>query len=232
MSRRRLVLAAAAALVALVAGGCKRHWFYEWRDEPYVRPVFRKGEAAALAWMDSVWVDDREIGVRALGVHAREARARGDEATARRLARRLMDHYETESCPETRGLILALCLREAGEGDAEVHAFLVAKLAAGEHPAAAAQSLAALRPPGAFEAIDAALRRCASFETRYELLEALWLLGDARAVPVLERVLAEFDSTWPERIHRQPRAECRKALAGRLETLRVACPGPAPEGPK
>jgi len=232
VSRRGLAVAAAAALAALAAGGCKRHWFYEWRDEPYVRPIFRKGEAAALAYMDSVWVDDREIGVRALAVHAREARERGDEATARRLARRLMDHYETESCPETRGLILALCLREAGEGDAEVHAFLVARLLAGEHPAAAAQSLAALRPPGAFEAIEGALRRSASFETRYELLEALWLLGEARAVPVLERALAEFDSAWPERIHHQRRAECRRALAGRLETLRAACPAPASKGSK
>ena len=73
MSARRGLLL--ACLAALAAAGCKRHWLYEWRDEPYIRPVFAKGEKAALARMRSMWVDDRDMGCRALSVMAREARA-------------------------------------------------------------------------------------------------------------------------------------------------------------
>jgi hypothetical protein len=212
-------------VAALLAGtaGCKRRCWYEWRDEPYVRPVFLKGERAALARMGSGWADDREIGCRALGVLAREARRRGDEAAARRMARKLMEHFETESNPETRSIILVLCLREAGREDAEVHAFLKSRLNSGEHPVAAAYSLASLRPDGAFEALSSALTRARDCGLRYELLGALWLLGDRRALPLLEGALEEIDAEWPERVRGTPRAECRRALAGRIETLRAAC---------
>jgi hypothetical protein len=210
-------------LVALGAAGCKRRWLYEWRDEPYIRPVFKKGEEKALARMSSMWVDDREIGVRALGALAREARERGDETKARELAGKLMTHYETERNPETRSMILAVCLREAGNGDSTVHAFLKSKLNSGEHPAAAAYCLATLRPPGTFGAISSALNHSEDFELRYELLGALWLLGDARAVPILERELAAVDEHWPERVHHMKKPDYRKALAGRLDTLKAAC---------
>ena len=221
-SRAALLLLFAAALPA-GAAGCKRHCWYEWRDEPYIRPVFLRGERAALARMRSLWIDDREIGCRALGTLAREARLRGEEDVARRMARALMDHFEAESNPETRSLILAVCLREAGREDAEVHAFLKSRLNSGEHPAAAAISLAALRPEGAFEALSSALRRARDPGLRYELLGALWLLGDRRALPLLERALQDVDAEWPERVHGVTRAECRRALAGRLQTLRAAC---------
>lgn len=220
MSARRGLLF--ACLAALAAAGCKQHWLYEWRDEPYIRPVFEKGEKAALARMRSMWADDRDMGCRALSVMAREARAAGEEAVARRRARALMDHYAGERDPEVRSTILALCLREAGEGDVAVHAFLKSKLNSGEHPASAAYALAALRPAGAFECLAAACARSRDFELRWELLGALWLLGDRRAVPVLEGALAEIEAAWPERVHHMRKEDYKKALAGRLVTLRAA----------
>lgn len=217
-------LLAGLALLVMAGGlGCKRRLWYEWRDEPYLRKVYRGGERKALARMRSFWHDDREIGARALAVIAREARAAGDEETARRLARQLMDHYRREDNYETRGIIVALCLREAGEGDSEVCGFLKSRLNSGEHPVAAAYSLATLRPTGAFEAISAAYEKTRDHEIRYELLGALWLLGDARAIPLLERALAEIDAGWPSRVHHMKKPLYRKALAGRLETLRAAC---------
>jgi hypothetical protein len=221
VANRLLLLPALLALAG--ASGCKRHCWYEWRDEPYVRKVHRRGERKALQQMRSFWIDDREIGARALAVIAREAREAGDETTARRLAHELMDHYRRERDFETRGVILALCLREAGEGDPQVQAFLKSRLNSGEHPAAAAYSLASLRPPGAFEAIAAAYRRARSHGLRYELLGALWLLGDRRAIPLIEGALAELDREWPERVHGMRKALYRRALAGRLRSLRLAC---------
>lgn len=221
MSARRALLL--LGLAALATAGCKRRAFYEWRDEPYIRPVYRGGERAALRRMKSRWPDDREIGCRALAVMAREARAKGQEEKARRYARTLMDHYATETSADTRSVLLALCLREAGRGDKVVGAFLASKVNSGEHPASAAYALAALKPPGAFESISAAFERAADFETRYELLGALWLLGDRRAVPIYEKTLAEIDSAWPARVHHMKKGDYKKALAGRLETLRAAC---------
>jgi hypothetical protein len=211
------------AVLLLAGAGCKHRCWYEWRDEPYVRKVFNRGEARALARMRSVWADDREIGARALAVIAREARAAGDEARARRLARELMDLYEREDNAETRSIILALCLREAGEGDPRVAAFIKSRLNSKEHAVAAAYALASLRPEGSFEVISGAYLRATDFGRRYGLLDALWLLGDRRALPIFERALERIDSEWPERIHHMKKPHYRKALAGRLETLRAAC---------
>jgi hypothetical protein len=212
-----------SALLAVASAGCKHRCWYEWRDEPYIRKVYARGERRALERMRSPCEDDREIGARALAVIAREARQAGDEERARRLARELMDLYDREDNEETRSIILALCLREAGEGDAAVAGFLKSRLHSAEHAAAAAYSLASLRPPGAFEAISEAYSRAEDFGRRYELLGALWLLGDRRALPLFERALDEIDDSWPERIHHMRKADYKRALAGRLRTLRVAC---------
>ncbi len=218
--------ALSCALLLLLLGGvsgCKHRCWYEWRDEPYIRKVHRGGERRALARMRSFWADDRDIGARALGVIAREARSAGQESRARRLAAELIRHYQREDKSGVRGTILALCLRDAGEGDPMVHAFIKSRLHSGEHPAAAAYTLASLRPEGAFEAIHDAYVKASDYELRYELLGALWLLGDARAVPVLAGALAEVDAEWPARVHHMKKLLYRRALAGRLQSLRTAC---------
>lgn len=138
-------------LSLFAAGGCGM--LYEWRDEPYLRPVYAGGESAARAKMGSSAAKDRDMGCRVLSVIAREARRRGDEARARRLARELMRHYEGEADPQVRSILVAVGLRNAGRGDAEVYRFLKEKLRRGQTPVAAAYTLAALRTPGAFTAI-------------------------------------------------------------------------------
>lgn len=218
--------AAPPALAFLLAvAGCGRRALYEWRDEPYLRPVYAAGEAAAREAMASRFADDRDIGCRVLSVIGREARRDGDEAKAREVARVLMLHCERETNPVVRSVVLAVCLRNVGAGDEAVHAFLKDRAALGGEPASAAYALAALRAPGAFEAIAGRYRVARGAGTRYELLGALWLLGDARAVGLLEEAAADMErprSSWPERIHHMRRGDCAKALRSRLATLRAA----------
>jgi len=224
-ARRGLILLALFIAASCCACGCGRRIFYEWRDEPYLRPVLAQGEAAARRRMGSVFADDRDIGCRVLSVIAREARRSGDETRARELAGELMEHYAGEPNPNVRSMLLAVCLRNAGRGDGRVADFLKVRLTRGEATASAAYALAALRAPGSFEAIAEALWEAGYCALEYELLGALWLLGDGRAIPLYEEALAEIDaepSSWPERIHSQRRDVYRKAMRSRLETLRAA----------
>jgi hypothetical protein len=217
-------LAAGCVLLA-AASCCNRRMLYEWRDEPYLRPVYARGRAEAVERMGSIFASERDIGCRALAVIGREALGSGDRATAREIARALMDHYRAEANLQIRSSILALCLRDVGAGDDDVTAFLEERLATYDMVAASAFALASLKPGGAYEAIERAYAmtlRARDHEHAYELLMALWLLGDARAVGAFEAALAELDRTWPAEIHHMKRPAYAKALAGRLETLRAA----------
>jgi len=219
-----IFLVAALALV-----GCGRRMLYEWRDEPYMRPVCAAGEAAARERMGSRFADDRDIGCRVLSVIGREAAKSGDAAKAREIAKALIAHCEHERSPAVRSTILAVCLRNVGEGDERVHEYLKKKTAFGGESASAAYALAALGGEGAFEAIAARYRAVGEhelgFELRYELLGALWLLGDPRGMAIMEAALADMEgplTSWPERIHHMRREDCAAALGSRLDTLRRA----------
>ena len=192
---------------------------YEWRDEPNIRPVVAEGRDAAVEDLKSTWDDDRTIACRALGQLAAAALDRGDATEARRIAQTLMAHFERETSHQVRSVILALALRDIGQENDAVKSFLLARLAADELPVAAAYSLAVLRPPGTFEAIHAAVLRSEP-ERRYELLQAMWLLGDPRAVPVFRDQLRAIERDWPSHIHNMDKHQYRKVLLGRLQTLR------------
>lgn len=225
MTRRAGSVLILMALAALAGGGCGRRMLYEWRDEPYMRPVYAAGEEAARARMGSRFADDRDIGCRVLSVIGREAARAGDGATAREAARVLMLHCEHEPSPMVRSGILAVCLRNVGAGNEKVYEFLKDRVAFGGESASAAYALAALRAQGAFESITARYRSVGDHGLKYELLGALWLLGDARGVGVLEKALAEMESSWsswPKRIHHMRRETCAVALRSRLETLRAS----------
>lgn len=208
-------LATIALATMLSTSACR---MYEWRDEPCIRPVVAEGVAAAIDDLTSFWDDDRTIACRALGQLAIAALDRGDAAEARRIAQLLMDHFERESCHQVRSVILALVLRDIGRNNDDVKSFLLARLAADELPVAAAYTLAVLRPPGAFEAMHAAVLRSEP-ERRYELLQAMWLLGDPRAVPVFREQLRDMDRDWPDHIHHMDKSQYRKVLLGRAQTL-------------
>jgi len=219
-----------AILVATLAlSGCGRRMLYEWRDEPYMRPVYAAGEAAARERMRSRFADDRDIGCRVLSVIGREAARSGDAAKAREIAGALIARCEHEPNASVRSTILAVCLRNVGKGDERVHEFLKNRIAFGAESASAAYALAALGRKGAFETIAARYRAAGGhelgYELRYELLGALWLLGDPRGVEILEAALADMEgplTSWPERIHHMRREDCATALRSRLETLRRA----------
>lgn len=219
-------LGRAILLCAMLAGGgCGRRVLYEWRDEPYLRPVYASGVEAARERMGSRYADDRDIGCRVLSVIGREAARAGDAETSREMARILMLHCEHEESPLVRSIILALCLRNVGAGNERVDKFLKGRVAFGGESASAAYTLASLRAPGAFESIAARYRSVSDYGLKYELLGALWLLGDARGVGVLEEALAEMErswTSWPGKIHHLPRETCVAALRSRLETLRAA----------
>lgn len=63
---------------------------------------------------------------------------------------------------------------------------------------------------------------------KYELLGALWLLGDGRAVPLYVKTLAEADLLWPRKIHHMKKKTYLQNLKARLETLRRAVAASAP----
>ena len=202
----------------LLAAGCGPALWYEWRDEPYVRPVYRRGASYCLRLLESRFASRREIAARALSVIARERRRAGDDEGARRLARRLMEFYRRQEDERTRAAVAALCLKNCGP-DPALEAFLKERIKRRETPTSAAMTLAAWRTPGAFEVISSLLAD--DHETRYEALMALWLLGDARGVRAFEKALSEIDS-WPERIHHMPKAVYRKNLEERLLTLKAS----------
>ncbi|MHC5058249.1 MAG: hypothetical protein ACYTKD_26635 [Planctomycetota bacterium] len=211
--------------LSLAGAACNRRAFYEWRDEPYLRPVYAGGEGAARERMASRFADERDIGCRTLSVIGREAARAGDAAKAREVARVLMAHCEHEPNPMVRSVVLAVCLRNVGAGNEDVHEFLKGRIAFGGESASAAYALAALGAPGAFESIAARYRAVGDHGLKYELLGALWLLGDARGVAVLEEALAEMErswTSWPKRIHHMRREMCVAALRSRLETLKAS----------
>jgi hypothetical protein len=211
--------------LALAGAACNRRAFYEWRDEPYLRPVYAGGEDAARERMASRFPDERDIGCRTLSVIGREAARGGNTSKAREAARVLMLHCEHEPDPTVRSVILALCLRNVGAGDEDVYEFLKGRVAFGGESASAAYALASLGAPGAFESIEARYRVVEDHGLKYELLGALWLLGDARGVGVLEEALEEMErswTSWPKRIHHMRREMCVAALRSRLETLRAS----------
>jgi len=209
------IVRSAFLLVALLSS-CR---MYEWRDEPCIRPVVAEGVEAAIEDLKSYWDDDRTIACRALGQLAVAAIDRGDSAEAGRIAQVLMDHFRTETSHQVRSVILALALRDIGRDNDDIKAFVLARLAADELPVAAAYTLAVLRPPGSFEAMHAAVQRSEP-ERRYELLQAMWLLGDPRAAAVFRNQLAKLDRDWPDYIHNMDKAQYTKVLQGRAQTLR------------
>ena len=220
-ARKVLAFAATAAL----AGGCGRRMLYEWRDEPYMRPVYAAGEAAARRRMGSRFADDRDIGCRVLSVIGREAARSGDAAKAREIAGALIAHCEHETSAAVRSTILAVCLRNVGTGSERVHEYLRKEIAFGGESASAAYALAALDGSCAFESIAARYRASADHGLKYELLGALWLLGDARGVDILKAALADMEgplTSWPERIHHMTRETCATALRSRLDALKKA----------
>jgi hypothetical protein len=212
-----MIRPAAVVLGALLAG-CS---FYEWRDEPYIRPLVATGLDGAVAELRSGSSDDRSVACRALGQLGRTARERGDGREAARIAGLLMEHFAHEPSHEVRSVIVALALRDVGRDDPAVTAFLFRQLAGDDVPVAAGYTLAALRPDGTFEALYAAVQQ-SPFERRYELLLALWLLGDARAAPVFETELDRLDSDWPDVIHHMPKAQYRAVLEGRARSPAVS----------
>ena len=219
------IVRAILLFAVLADGGCGRRMLYEWRDEPYLRPVYAAGALAARERMGSRFADERDIGCRVLSVIGREAARAGDTEKAREIARILIQHCEHEASPAVRSVIIALCLRNVGAENVQVHEFLRARLAFGGESASAAYTLAALQVPGAFEAIVARYRVVGDYGLKYELLGALWLLGDARGVGVLEEALADIElswTPWPKKIHHMPREKCAAALRSRVETLRAA----------
>lgn len=219
MSRARTPWAIrVTAFAMLLASGCR---MYEWRDEPCIRPVVAAGVDSAIADLRSNWDDDRTIACRALGQLAAEAQARGDSKEAHRIAEVLMDHFQTETSHQARSVILALALREIGQDNDDVKAFVLARLAADELPAAAAYTLAVLQPTGTFEALHAAVLRHEP-EQRYELLLAMWLLGDARGIAVFDDQLAKLDRDWPDHIHNMAKDQYRSVLLARAQSLRKA----------
>ena len=80
-----------------------------------------------------------------------------------------------------------------------------------------------------FESAYRAARATGDPELCYELLGAMWLLGDARALPTMCEALAEmrraedgdfaYDALWPAKMHKVLRVWYLTALDSRIDRL-------------
>ncbi|MBN1808383.1 MAG: hypothetical protein JW909_04900 [Planctomycetes bacterium] len=218
MSRAARGIPALAAAAILLCSGCSRRIWYEWKDEPYMQPVYAGGTAEATRYASSPYASDRDIGLRVLSVMAKEARESGDEKEARRIANLIMERYWVETSEHVRSTIVAVCMRNAGRGDAAAEAFLKNRLAAGEEAVSAAYALAALKAPGSGPAIQEAFSRTRDYGRKYEFLEALWLLGGPPARQAYDEALSRI-ANWPRKIHHMPKSVYRKTMESRRRTL-------------
>lgn len=215
---KRSIIACAFVAAALVSG-CGRQLLYEWRDEPYLRKFLYSDSADLMECMHSRFADNRDIACRLIGMLAREARKEGDREHALSLGRILMDHFLVETNDNVKTSILVLGLRDVGAGFPEIEEFLKARLERLELPVSAAHVLAVHRAPGSYEAIERAYEATDDYSARQGLLEALWILGDSRAIAVYERAIGPERPAWPPKIHHQSKAMYMKALELRLRNL-------------
>lgn len=220
---RHLVFATCLLMLFAFCAGCERRIFYEWRDEPYINPVYKQGEAEAKRRMGSCYPNERTIGLRALSVIGREALLAGDNKKALEITELFIAAYMKEPSPQVRSVILAVCMRNVCAGNRMAELFLIRQLRGGER-ASAAWTLAAMKSSWAFVHIKDAYIREHDWGMKYEMLGSLWLLGDERGVEILQTALGQMqqpNSPWPDKIHNMEKSMCVAALRSRIVTLQA-----------
>ena len=223
--------------IAVVAcAGCYIAPTYELFDDWWLRTPVGDGEDPAVARECIAGRNHmrRVIGCRSLGIIAEKRRRDGDDTGASRIARELEMHFLGEGQERVRQAIAGICLRDAGRGDWRTTAFLTERLREGPPGpvAAVAWTLASRDMGGRYEDVASAYgtaRAMGDAELCHELLGAMWLLGDPRALGLMCRALDEMrraergdpacEALWPAKMHKVLRSWYLSALDSRIDRL-------------
>ena len=217
-SGRGGVFPAVFACLVLLAGCDNRMW-WEYRDDPYMADIAKKGEAEVLRGVNAAKPEERQMALRMLATRASEARREGRPEEAREMETVIIRRYFVEKDQVVRACIVRICATTVGRGSTAMVKFLRERIAAGEFPGYAALSLASLGPRDAFLDIEPLARHPAP-EVRYQAAEALAILGDPRGYEPVAKVWRSMQgSLWPDRIDGVPMPDAKRSLE--LRAMRV-----------
>lgn len=210
MKRLPAALAILSCLLTLTPG-CDNNLWWEYRDDPYLATMAKKGETEVLRNLNSTNRDQRQMALRIVATQAGEQRRRGNHDAARQLDELILRRYAIEKDPVVRACVVRVCAPAVGRSEAMV-VFLRERIAAGEFPGYAALSLAALAPRGAFSDIEPLTRHPAP-EVRLQAAVALTVLGDPQGFEPVAQVWRNMQpGLWPDRIDGVPLAEAKNGL--------------------
>lgn len=210
MNRFPLAFVLAVCIIALIAG-CDNNLWWEYRDDPYIANMAKKGEHEVFRNLNSTNKDQRQMALRIVASRAGEQRRLGNHDTAARLDELIIRRYAIEKEPTVRACIVRVCAPAVGRSEAMVK-FLRDRIAAGEFPGYAALSLASLAPRGAYQDIEPLTRHPAP-DVRLQAAIALTVLGDPQGFDSVARVWRGMQPPlWPDRIEGMQLAEARTNL--------------------
>lgn len=196
----RSVACLAVLCLAIMAVGCDNNLWWEYRDDPYIANLAKKGEHEILRGLNSPNKDQRQMALRIIAAKAGEHRRQGNHVAAEALDDLILRRYVIEKEPVVRACIVRVCAPAVGRGSDAMVLFLRNRIAAGEFPGYAALSLASLAPKGAFTDIEP-LTRHPSHDVRYQALIALCILADPQGYDPVNRAWQGMrQGLWPERV--------------------------------
>lgn len=209
------VTGACFAMLLAASAGCGNTLWWEYRDDPYIANVAKRGNQEVLRSVHAPKKEERQMALRILAGRAAEARANGRREEAQELEDIIIRRYFSEKDQEVRACIVRICAPEVGRGSSAMVKFLRNRIAAGEFPGYAAMSLAFLGPKDAVLDIDPLTRHPAP-EVRYQAAEALLVLGDPRGFDGVARVWRNMQTgVWPPRIDGLSMQDAKAGLEAR-----------------
>jgi hypothetical protein len=234
----RRVVAYVVLFCAVAGSGCAFPWTYEGHDDWWLRPLLKDMDDAAPARHYIAEGDAlrKLVGCRALALIAAHKRRRGDVAEARAMTQELVACFnQAGDAVRLKRSIVGICVRDAGRGDPAATQFLRTVLSDPQdkrYRAGAAWTLAARDMGGTFADIKPAYDEAlvdGDSSLAYELLGAMWLLGDAQALQVIDQAISEMEAAengdshlaarWPGSMHRVTREWYMNALRSRRDRL-------------
>ncbi|MCD8352355.1 MAG: HEAT repeat domain-containing protein [Planctomycetaceae bacterium] len=205
-----------AGLCLLIAG-CGDNMWWEYRDDPYIADLARRGDGDVMRGVNAANKNERMMALRILATRAGEARRNGRRDLAVEMEEVIIRRYRIEKEPEVRACIVSICAPATGRGSTAMVKFLRERIASGEFPGYAALSLAAIGTKHAVLDIEPLTRHPAP-EVRLQAANALVVLGDPRGFGAVSKVWSEMQSSlWPPRVEGVPLDEARTGLAARAE---------------
>lgn len=210
--RRRLSITACVAFSLALSGCYNDTMWWEYRDDPYIADMAKKGDQEVLRNLNSTKKEHREIALRILAYRAGVAREQGRRESAQEMEAMIIRRYLVEKEQDVRAGIVRICAPAVGRGSSAMVTFLRERIAAGEFPGYAALSLASLGPRNAWEDIDPLTKHPAP-EVRLQAAEALVVLRDPRGYETVQRVWSSMKiGAWPDRIDGVPLLEAKSSL--------------------